>query len=275
MARLTCAYCNNIIKRSDTKCPHCGAETESSIKKFAEAREAETAIHKERLETLGKSRKKRIALLVCLAAVLVACAVALLVLAGPTTVVLILLGVLALAYVVYLIIGMKAINENYAECRELNRRIDGFSHAVIFDCEDVQPYKMINDEKIPNEGCFKQGLQQIAFKVSITNGSSRKVEFTLVDEVFGKSEDFGYHVRLSGDGVRMEDCKLAPFFDHHEEHGKIFEPLLYTEGFRKIVLRPQESLTGWVAFYVTPGAKDLELSFADDCVTVSNPALSN
>ena len=42
MARLTCVYCNNVISRSDTKCPYCGAETESSIKKFTAVKEADT-----------------------------------------------------------------------------------------------------------------------------------------------------------------------------------------------------------------------------------------
>ena len=42
MARLTCTYCGNVIKRSDAKCPYCGAETESSIIQFMKAREAET-----------------------------------------------------------------------------------------------------------------------------------------------------------------------------------------------------------------------------------------
>ena len=152
--------------------------------------------------------------------------------------------------------------------------MDGLSHDIIFECEEVQPYRMINDViTMKNEGCIKEGLQQIAFKVRITNGSSKKVEFTLCDEFFAKNDKFGYHVRLNADGVRMEDCKLVPFFDHHEENNKIFEPPLYTEGFRRIVLRPHESVAGWVAFYVTPEAADLELLFADDSVMIKNPYL--
>ena len=87
------------------------------------------------------------------------------------------------------------------------------------------------------------------------------------------SNDLGYHVRLNADGVRMEGCTLAPFFDHHEENHKTFEPPLYTKGFRKVVLRPQESIVGWVGFYLTPEAKNLELLFADEYVILKNPAL--
>ena len=275
MARLTCSYCNNVISRSDTKCPYCGSETESSIKKFMEARESETENNRALVYGLKDTRRKHVILLVCLAAVLVVFSVLLFVFTRPTKVELIFLAALVLAYLIYLPIGLKKINKIDAQCRELNERIDGLSHDIIFDCEDVQPYKMINDEPIPNEGCFKKGLQQIAFKVRITNGSSRKVEFTLSDEFFAKNDKFGYHVSLNADGVRMEDCKLVPFFAHHEENNKIFEPPLYTEGFQKIALRSHESLTGWVAFYVSPKARDLELLFADDYVMISNPVFMN
>lgn len=30
MARLTCVYCNNVISRSDKKCPYCGADVMGS-----------------------------------------------------------------------------------------------------------------------------------------------------------------------------------------------------------------------------------------------------
>lgn len=270
MARLTCAYCNNVISRRDTKCPYCGAETESAIKKFTEAREAETENNKMLVDGLKDARRKQVLLLVCLAVVPVISAIVLFVFTRPAKAKLIFLAALVSAYLACLVTGIKKINKIDAECRELNERIDGLSHDIIFDCEDVQPYKMINDAPVPNEGCFKDGLQQIAFKVRITNGSSRKIEFKLVNEFFGKDEHFGYHVRLNADGVRMKDCKLVPFFDHHEENNRIFEPPLYTEGFQDIVLRPHESFAGWVAFYVTPEAKDLELLFADDYVTVSD-----
>ncbi len=273
MARLTCRYCNNVIKRSDIKCPYCGAETESSIIRFAEARKAETENHKKLLNNLNSIRRKSVIGLICASIALVILSVLLFTLLMATTVKIILFVVLALAYVFCLISGMKEITKNNAESRDLHDRIDGLSHNIIFDCEEVQPYKMINDEKeMDNDGCFKEGFQQIAFKVSITNGIDHKIEFTLADEFFGKDNKFGYHVRLNADGVRMEDCKLVPFFNHHEENNKIFEPVLYTEGFQKIVLRPQESIVGWVAFYVTPEATDLELLFADDYVMMKNPS---
>ena len=161
----------------------------------------------------------------------------------PSTAKTILFVVLVLAYAVCLGVGIKGIRKNSAERRELNARLDGLSYDIIFDCEEVQPYKMINDEKsMPNEGCFKEGLQQIAFKVSITNGSANKREFTLVDEFFAKNDQFGYQ---------------------------------YKDGFQKIVLRPHDSISGWVAFYVDPKAKDLELLFADDYVMMKNPALAD
>ena len=272
MARLTCIYCNNVIKRSDTKCPYCGAETESSIRRFAEARKAETENHKELLKKLNNIRIKLVISLVCASFALAILSILLFMFIRPLIVKIVIFVALVLAYIYCLIKGIKDINRNDAESRELHDRIDGLSHNIIFDCEDVQPYRMINDvERIDNEGCFKKGFQQIAFKVSITNGISHKIEFKLVDEFFGKDNKFGYHVRLNADGVRMEDCKLKPFFDHHEENNRIFEPALYTEGFQKIVLRPQESIVGWVAFYVTPEATDLELHFADDYVMMKNP----
>ncbi len=273
MARLTCRYCGNVIKRSDTKCPNCGAETESSIIRFMEARKTETESHKELLNNIRDIRRKRVIGLVCASFAFVMLSVLLFLFAREMTAKIIIFVVLVLAYVFCLVAGIKEINRNNAESRDLHDRIDGLSHNIIFDCEEVQPYKMINDVgEIDNDGCFKEGLQQIAFKVSITNGINHKIEFNLTDEFFGKDNKFGYHVRLNADGVRMEDCKLVPFFDHHEENNKIFEPALYTEGFQKIVLRPQESIIGWVAFYVTPGATDLELLFADDYVMMKNPS---
>lgn len=271
MARLTCTYCGSIINRRDRNCPNCGAETESSIRKFTAAREAETETNRSLLEGLRKSRGKRVLSLVCVGLALVILSVLLFKLIRPATAKTVIFAVLATAYAVCLVKGIRDINRKNAECRELNERIDGLSHHIIFDCENVQPYKMINDVGVNNEGCFRDGLQQIAFKVSITNGSSRKIKFNLTDEFFAKNDKFGYHVRLNADGVRMEDCKLVPFFEHHEESNKIFEPPLYTAGFREIVLRPHDSIVGWVAFYVTPAAEDLELLFADDSVMIKNP----
>ena len=276
MARLTCVYCNNVISRSDTKCPYCGAETESSIKKFTAVREADIENNKTLLAALNKSRRKQVISLVCATLALVILSALLFKFVTPSTAKTILFVVLVLAYAVCLGVGIKSIRKNSAERRELNARLDGLSHDIIFDCEEVQPYKMINDVKsMPNEGCFKEGLQQIAFKVSITNGSANKREFTLVDEFFAKNDQFGYHVRLNADGISMEDCKLVPFFGHHEESNKVFEPPLYKDGFQKIVLRPHDSISGWVAFYVDPKAKDLELLFADDYVMMKNPALAD
>ena len=276
MARLTRVYCNNVISRSDTKCPYCGAETESSIKKFTAVREADIENNKTLLAALNKSRRKQVISLVCATLALVILSALLFKFVTPSTAKTILFVVLVLAYAVCLGVGIKSIRKNSAERRELNARLDGLSHDIIFDCEEVEPYKMINDVKsMPNEGCFKEGLQQIAFKVSITNGSANKREFTLVDEFFAKNDQFGYHVRLNADGISMEDCKLVPFFGHHEESNKVFEPPLYKDGFQKIVLRPHDSLSGWVAFYVDPKAKDLELLFADDYVMMKNPALAD
>ena len=276
MARLTCIYCNNVISRSDTKCPYCGAETESSIKKFTAVREADIENNKTLLAALNKSRRKQVISLVCATLALVILSALLFKFVTPSTAKTILFVVLVLAYAVCLGVGIKSIRKNSAERRELNARLDGLSHDIIFDCEEVEPYKMINDVKsMPNEGCYKEGLQQIAFKVSITNGSANKREFTLVDEFFAKNDQFGYHVRLNADGISMEDCKLVPFFGHHEESNKVFEPPLYKDGFQKIVLRPHDSLVGWVAFYVDPKAKDLELLFADDYVMMKYPALAD
>lgn len=276
MARLTCIYCNNVISRSDTKCPYCGAETESSIKKFTAVREADIENNKTLLAALNKSRRKQVISLVCATLALVILSALLFKFVTPSTAKTILFVVLVLAYAVCLGVGIKSIRKNSAERRELNARLDGLSHDIIFDCEEVEPYKMINDVKsMPNEGCFKEGLQQIAFKVSITNGSANKREFTLVDEFFAKNDQFGYHVRLNADGISMEDCELVPFFGHHEESNKVFEPPLYKDGFQKIVLRPHDSISGWVAFYVDPKAKDLELLFADDYVMMKNPALAD
>ena len=272
MARLTCIYCNNVISRSDTKCPYCGAETESSIKKFTAAREAEIENNKTLLMALSKKRRKQVISLVCATLALVILSALLFKFVPQSTAKTIIFVVLVLAYAVCLAVGIKGIRKNSAERRELNARLDGLSHDIIFDCEEVEPYKMINDVKsMPNEGCYKEGLQQIAFKVSITNGSANKREFTLVDEFFAKNDQFGYHVRLNADGISMEDCKLVPFFGHHEESNKVFEPPLYKDGFQKIVLRPHDSISGWVAFYVDPKAKDLELLFADDYVMMKNP----
>ena len=78
---------------------------------------------------------------------------------------------------------------------------------------------------------------------------------------------------MNADDIEMEGCKLVPFFKHHEESNKIFEPPLYKDGFQEVVLRPHDSIVGWVAFYVDPKAKDLELLFADDYVMMKNPAL--
>lgn len=276
MARLTCVYCNNVINRSDKKCPYCGAETESSFKKFMVAREAEIENNKTLLMALSKNRRKQVISLVCASFALVILSVLLFKFFTPPTGKTIIFVALVLTYAVCLAVGIKGIHKNNTERRELNARLDGLSHDIIFDCEEVQPYKMINDVKaMPNEGCFKEGLQQIAFKVSITNGSAKKREFSLVDEFFAKNDQFGYHVRLNADGISMEDCKLVPFFQHHEESNKVFEPPLYKDGFQKIVLRPHDSIRGWVAFYVDPKAKDLELLFADDCVMIKNPALAD
>ena len=178
MARLTCVYCNNVINRSDKKCPFCGAETESSFNKYMIAREAEIENNKTLLTALSRNRRKQVICLVCASLALVILSVLLFMFATPSTGKTIIFVVLALTYAVCLAVGIKGIHKNNAERRELSACLDGLSHDIIFDCEEVQPYKMINDaEHMPNDGCFKEGLQQIAFKVSITNGSPKKESF--------------------------------------------------------------------------------------------------
>lgn len=273
IARFTCVYCHNVINRGDTQCPHCGAETASSLQKFMEMRNAETEHCKTQLKAIDSRRRHRVIGIVCAFLAVVMLSVLLFLLAGQKSVKNITVAALALAYAVYLVAGIKDIHKNDAERRELYKRISGLSDNIIFNCEDVELYKMISDTTMTNEGCYKKDFQQIAFKVSITNVSGRKISFTLNDEFFADANDLGYHVRLNADGVRMEGCTLAPFFDHHEENHKTFEPPLYTKGFRKVVLRPQESIVGWVGFYLTPEAKNLELLFADEYVILKNPAL--
>ncbi len=271
MKRLTCVYCNNIINRSDTHCPNCGAETESSIQKFMKEKKTEAESCKVLMSDLVRSRRKCMISLVCVALALFILSVLLFTLIRPAAVKIIIFSVLVLAYAIYFAISIRDIMRKNAEWRKLNERMDGLSHNILFTCEDVQPYKMINDLIITNEGCFKEGLQQIAFKVSITNISSQNYKFTLYDEFFADTGGFGKHVYLIAEGVRMEECTLNPVFRHHEENNKTFEPPLYSEGFKNIILRPHESLVGWVGFYVTPEAEDLELLFADEYVMMKNP----
>ena len=271
MKRLTCVYCNNIINRSDTHCPNCGAETESSIRKFMEEKKAEAESCKVLIRDLVRRRRKRIISLVYATLALLIISVLIFSIIRPAVVKFIIFVLLVIAYAIYFAISIRDIKRENAKWRELNERINGLSHRILFTCEDVQPYKMINDLIINNEGCFKEGLQQIAFKVSITNISSQNYEFTLYDEFFAGTGGFGKHVWLIAEGVRMEECTLNPVFRHHEENNKTFEPPLYSEGFKNIILRPHESLVGWVGFYVTPEAEDLELLFADEYIMLKNP----
>ena len=151
-----------------------------SIKKFTAVREADIENNKTLLAALNKSRRKQVISLVCATLALVILSALLFKFVTPSTAKTIIFTVLVLAYAVCLGVGIKGIRKNSAERRELNARLDGLSHDIIFDCEEVQPYKMINDVKsMPNEGCYKEGLQQIAFQVNITNGSANKREFTL------------------------------------------------------------------------------------------------
>ena len=127
MARLTCVYCNNVISRSDTKCPYCGAETESSIKKFTAVREADIENNKTLLAALNKSRRKQVISLVCATLALVILSALLFKFVPPSTAKTILFVVLVLAYAVCLGVGIKGIRKNSAERRELNARLDGLS----------------------------------------------------------------------------------------------------------------------------------------------------
>ena len=127
MARLTCVYCNNVISRSDTKCPHCGAETESSIKKFTAAREAEIENNKTLLTALNKSRRKQVISLVCASFALVILSVLLFKFVTPSNVRMIIFAVLVLAYAVGLVCGIRKIRKINTECRELHSILDGLT----------------------------------------------------------------------------------------------------------------------------------------------------
>ena len=151
--RFTCAYCNNIINRSDTQCPYCGAETASSIKKYMEIKKAEAEQWNTRINGLDKKRKHCIIGLVCTLFAVVILSVLLFRFVGQSTVKTIIFTVLILAYAVYLVTGIKGIIKNYDERRALYKRITGLSGNIIFSCEEVQLYKMINDSPVKNEGC--------------------------------------------------------------------------------------------------------------------------
>ena len=113
--RFTCAYCNNIINRSDTQCPYCGAETASSIKKYMEIKKAEAEQCNTRINGLDKKRKHCIIGLVCTLFAVVILSVLLFRFVGQSTVKTIIFTVLILAYAVYLVTGIKGIIKNYDE----------------------------------------------------------------------------------------------------------------------------------------------------------------
>ena len=152
IARFTCVYCHNVINRSDTQCPHCGAETASSLQKFMEMRNAETEHCKTQLKAIDSRRRHRVIGIVCAFLAVVMLSVLLFLFAGQKSVKIITVAALALAYAVYLVAGIKDIHKNDAERRELYKRISGLSDNIIFNCEDVELYKMISDTTMTNEG---------------------------------------------------------------------------------------------------------------------------
>lgn len=249
---LTCEYCGNLLKLTDTRCPNCGANCSSVIKKYHEELESE----KEQLRKENMARVKKIQNM------------------SKTSIFIIIFSILLIiiAFIsVFIFIIFKEVEVSHSDLEKdssfdlpikkkkvvkttFNKVAEGSKYDLIIDKYEAFEYKNNMGVDLFNT---PEGYQKVAFHFEIKNTSGKEID--ILDPFF--------FISLKADGVVAEDCALetTPGYDVFQGKGS-YEKLKGTHLF------DGESVNGYVGFTVPKTAKTLTFTIDKEIVVeMDNP----
>lgn len=232
---LKCKYCGSGITKRTTKCPNCGADLTDVIEEDLKKQKEEFDKRKEHIANEYNKVSKKM------------------------SVVFISMGLFIVF--IFIVVGFSIFKftdghtSKSAEKVTVEVKEQGKANLFVISCEEVEEYNMIADFNGYTDGIKKDGYQQLAFHIKMTNTSNKKIEFFFDDLEFV----------LLADGVQMKNSTVVenPHF-RHEENGKKFEVLPTS-------IAVDATIDGWVGFYVDPKAKELELKIDNVTIKMDNP----
>jgi hypothetical protein len=232
---LKCKYCCSGITKRTTKCPNCGADLTDVIEEDLKKQKEEYDKKREHIANeYNKVSKKMSVVFIGMAVVFI------------------------LIFAIVIFSMFKYTDKHSAKSAEkvtVELKEQGKSSLFVISCEEVEEYNMIADFDGYTDGIKKDGYQQLAFHIKMTNTSKEKIEFFFDDLEFS----------LLADGVQMKNSTVVdnPHF-RHEENGKKYESLPTSIGV-------DATIDGWIGFYVNPNAKELELKIDNVTIKMDNP----
>lgn len=233
---LKCKYCGSRVTRMDRNCPNCGADITDVLEEDNKKRKEEIDKKREQIaEEYNKvSKKMSIAFI------------------GVGVIILLIFGLIIYS-VGKVASSTKKDNEKIIESF-INEQAKG--KEFIVSCEEIEEYNMVADFNGYTDSVMKEGYQQLAFHIKLTNITDKKLDFFLDDIDFV----------LLADGTQMnESSVLENTHFRHEENGKKFETLSRS-------VAANASIDGWIGYYVKKDAKELELRVKNIVIKMDNPA---
>ena len=236
---LKCKYCGSRVTRSDRNCPNCGADISSVIEE--EDKKIKDEFDKKTKHIAEEYNKvsNRMAIVFTTIGLFV---------------------IFVFLFVCFMIFktstGSKKSTSSGRETvsSELNEQAK--DELFIVTCDKVESYNMIADFGGYTDSVMKDGYQQLAFHIVLSNISDKTLSF-IYDDI-----DFV----LLADGVQMKSSSVVDNYRfRHEEDGKKYESLPSS-------VAKDATVKGWIGFYVPFDTKELELKVGNVVIKMDNPA---
>ena len=246
---LECEYCGVPIKETDYKCPNCGANCSSIIKKYKEQQEQEeNAKAKEDFEK-NKNNGKDIAKAIGIPMIIIGALILLFV-------------ILSIAFIGKQIQTIEKTRQTPIKEEETTSNIEVAyketattnKYSIVLD--DYEFYEFKSDT-FPEVYKTKEGYQKIAFHFILENLSKYDI-----------TTSFTADVTLRADDYKVEETKLKTGTFEYAVAGQSSYP-----EYRYNTLKSGERLQGYIGYLVPKDKKNLRFTVGDNIViTMENPA---
>ena len=243
---LECEYCGVSITEDTVKCPNCGANCSSTVKKYKAQKEKERQEKFERNKVYGKEISNDLEqAFVKPVVVMVA----------------IVIFVITISLFLHIVFRKNPNSESStSEKTDIQENVKvGFNelaetkeYTFILDQYELYEYQ---SDKFPAQYNTPAGYQKVAFHFQYKNTSKNAYQL-------------GYEgVTLKADGYKVETAELETGMFETAVVGKDHYP-----EFNATIIKPGDKFQGYVGFLVPKDKKELQFSFKDVTIEMNNPA---
>ena len=251
LIELECDYCGRTIEEKDFKCPNCGADCSSKIKKYKKQKEElEEAKKKEQMEYSKKVADD-------LGNAMVA----------PVKVIFVIAFVMILFITIMIITGIRNTRSMVEDTEDQNEVVDvveeqkivvgyneladGKEFSIILDSYEY--YEYVSDN-FPSSYNTPDGYQKIAFHFVVENKTKR-------DDYISASD-----IHLKADDYAVESANLSTGVFERAVVGQSDYPALQGN-----YVEAGEKIKGYVGYLIPKDKKTLKFSFEGMTIQMDNP----